>query len=125
MATARKVVKAALRDILSSGDTEEPTASEMADGLEALNDFMDSLPTRGVYVSHQTLALDDSLNVDAAHIETIQNKLSVKLAPQFGAAVAPQIAFDANEGMKAFRADTRLARTTPVDSALLRTNRRW
>lgn len=124
MATAREVVKSALRKILSDGDTSEPTASEMADGLEALNDFMENLVVEGVNISHQTLTLDSVLNIDKAHIRTIKNQLAMELAPEFGATVDPQIAFAATEGMKAFRADTKVSKTTRLDSALLR-SRRW
>ena len=120
MATAREVVKSALRKINSLADTEEPSTSEMADGLEALNDFMESLAVEGVTVAHQTLVLDDTVNLDPAHIRTVKNQLAVELAPEFGAAVDPQVAFIAREGMKALRADTRLKRTVPVDTALLR-----
>lgn len=120
MATAREVVKSALRKIISLGDTEEPSTSEMADGLEALNDFMESLAVEGVTVAHQTLALTDTVNLDPAHIKTVKNQLAVELAPEFGAAVDPQVAFSAREGMKALRADTKLKRTVPVDTALLR-----
>ena len=123
MATAREVVKSALRKVLSIGDTEEPSASEMTDGLEALNDFMESLATKGIRISHQTLALDDTINIDKAHIGAIKDSLAVKIAPEFGAAVDPQVAFDAREGMAAFRADTNRARVTPVDTALLRRHR--
>lgn len=124
MATAREVLKAALRKILSYGATEEPSAEELDDGLEALNDFMESLAVEGVTVAHQTLTLDTALNVDEAHIRGIKAQMAVELAPEFGAAVDPQTAFIAREGMKTLRADTKLKRTTRLDSALTR-NFRW
>ena len=120
MATAREIVKAALRKIISYGATEEPSAQEMSDGLEALNDRLDSLAVRGVRIPHQTLTLDDEVALDRAHIFTIKNQLAVDLAPEFGAAIDPQVAFEAREGMKALQSDTSFAVSTPVDSALLR-----
>lgn len=123
MATAREVVKAALRKILSLGDTDEPSSSEMADGLEAFNDFMESLVVDGVFVSHQTLTLDDEVNIDKSHIRTLKNQLAIDLAPEFGAAADPQIAFQAQQGMKAMRADTKFKRPARLDNAILRTHR--
>lgn len=120
MATAREVVKSALRKILSLGDTEEPSASQMTDGLEELNDLMESLVVDGATVSHQTLTLDDNLNVDPAHIRGLKAQLAVDLAPEYGATVDPQTAFTAREAMKMLRADTKLRRTTTLDLALTR-----
>jgi len=120
MATAREVVKSALRKIL--GDTEDPSTGEMADGLEMLNDFMESLVLEGVVVAHQTLLLDDEINIDKAHIFGLKNIMAGKLAPEFGAVIDPQVAFDAGEAMKMLRSDTRLKRATRIDPALLRRN---
>lgn len=118
--TAREAIKSALRKILSTGATEEPSADQMADGLKALNKRMASLTVRGVRIAHQTLTLDDDIALDEAHIITIESQLAVDLAPEFGAAVDPQVAFEAKEGMKALKSDTSFAVSTPVDSALLR-----
>ena len=92
----------------------------MTDGLEALNNRLASLAVRGVRIAHQTLTLDDTVNLDDAHILWIKSQLAVDLAPEFGAAIDPQVAFEAREGMKALQADTSFAVSTPVDSALLR-----
>lgn len=120
MATAREIIKSALRKLLSSGDTNEPTTSELADGLEGLNDFLENLAVDGVRIAHQTLTLDSTVNIDKAHIRTLKAQLAVELAPEFGAAVDPQLAFTAGQGMKALRADTKLTRSTPLDNALSR-----
>jgi hypothetical protein len=123
MATAREVVQSALRKILSDGEGTSPSAAEMEDGLEALNDFMESLSVDGVRLTHQTLTLDDSVNLDKAHIRGLKAQLAVELAPEFGASIDPQVAFTAKESKKSLRADTRARRTTPVDTAILRGNR--
>lgn len=123
MTTAREVIKSALRKIGSLADTADPTTSEMSDGLEALNDFMENLAVDGVRIAHQTLTLDTALNVDKAHIRTIKAQLAVELAPEFGAAVDPQVAFIAQQGMKALRADTKLSKTTEIDRGLQWRNR--
>ena len=120
MATAREVIESALRKILSLGDTNTPTTGEMADGLEALNDLMESLAVDGVTLSHQTLTLDGLVNLDKAHIRTLKAQLAVELAPEFGSSVDPQVAFTAQQGMKSLRTDTRFIKTTAVDTALLR-----
>lgn len=125
MATARSVIKSALRKILSIGATEEPSNQEITDGLEGLNDLLANLVVMGVRISYKTLALDDTVNLDDAHIRTIKHQLAVDLAPEFGSAVDPQVAFIAREGMKALQADTAHLVTTPVDSALLRNRQRW
>lgn len=122
MTTAREVVKSALRKLQVIEDGGEPTASEAKDSLEGLNDFLENLSVDGVSIAHKTLTLDDTVNIDKAHIQTIKNQLAVKLAPEFGAAVDPQVAFDALQGMKALRADTKLKKPTRVDSALLRSH---
>ena len=124
MATAREVIKSALRKILSLADTEDPSASDMADGLEALNDYMESLAVDSVTIAHRTLALDDRVNLDDAHIRGLKAQMAVEMAPEFGATVDPQTAFIAREGIKALRADTKVKRATSLDSALLR-NRSW
>lgn len=119
--TARTVCRTALRNILSeSAEAVEPTAAELKDVLEALNDMLASLSVNGINISHQTLALDDNLNLDEAHMQGIKAMLSVKIAPQFGAAVDPLIAFDAQMGKTALQSDTNLAVSTPLDTALLR-----
>jgi len=119
--TARTVCKSALRKILSeSGEAVEPTAAELRDTLEALNDMLSSLVVNGINVSHQPLALDDNLNLDEAHMKGVKAMLAVQIAPEFGAAVDPQVAFDAQMGKTALQSDTNLAVSTPVDTALLR-----
>lgn len=122
MATAREVIKSALRKILA--DSEEPASDDMADALDTFNDFMESLALEGVFVAHQTLNLEDTVNIDKSHIQTLKHHLAVLLAPDYSAAIDPQVAFTAREGMKALRADTKLRRATRIDTALLR-SKQW
>ncbi|MGI9492768.1 MAG: hypothetical protein ACR2QF_10255 [Geminicoccaceae bacterium] len=123
--TARQVCKSALRKILAETDAVEPTAAELADVLESFNDMMHALMVMGARIGHQTLALDDNVNLDEGHIKGVKAMLAVEIAPEFGAAVDPQVAFAASEGRKALQSDTQLAVPTQLDSALLRRRRRY
>lgn len=121
--TARTVIKAALRLILKEAESVEPTAATMTDGLEALNDMLAGLAVRGVRISHQTLALADNVNIDDAHMETLKAMLAVKLAPEFGFAVDPQVAFTAEQGRRNWQADTAIVPKASVDGALRRVSK--
>jgi hypothetical protein len=84
MATARDVLKRALRLIQAKAAGEEPTADEGQDGLTTLNRMLHGFPAQGIEYVHATIDnLTDELNVPDEHLESIEYLLAMRLAPDY------------------------------------------
>lgn len=118
MATARSVIKTALRLISAIQPNETPTADEAQDGLEALNDLLSSWALHGVEVDHSSLVLDDDVNLPDSHMQGIKYILAVKLAPEYGVAITPEVASVADHEWQKIQAHHTTVEEMSLDTAL-------
>lgn len=122
MATARDMVKRAMRarKVLSGG--EEPTADELADGLDALNAMLFTWPiTEGVHLQHVELSAGDTLDVPDDHIQTIALSLAERLT-DYGGQMDPMDVVAADQGRTALRAMYFTVRDLSFEAPLYRDN---
>ena len=103
MATARDIVTRALRKrkVLSSG--EDPTADELTDGLDALNDMLAAWSIDGIDFGHVTLESATVLDVPDSHLQTVVLSLSERLT-DFGGSMDPMDVLAADRGRSALQA---------------------
>src|SRR3546814_9921080 len=92
MTTARVLITGSLRLLRVIADEEEPTASQLADGLSSLNDLLHSLKSHNADMAYQDITADDALPVPREHIRPIRYMLAAELAPEYGAQLTPEVA---------------------------------
>jgi hypothetical protein len=98
MATALDVIRRAMRIIGALEDGEVPTASQAADGLEALRAMLGDWEARGLRlgaVVDMTIGTATTIPVPITHLQAMAFNLAVVIAPEYGraealAAVLPQ-----------------------------------
>lgn len=99
MSSYRDLVTSSLRSIgvLHSGET--PSAEESTDSLDALNEMLNSWLYDGINLEHITSTdLNDTFPYPDDHYGPIRWNLCVRLAPEFGITVTPEIAALAQQG---------------------------
>lgn len=84
MATAKTVIKRALRLLAVSQSGEEPSADEAQDSLTALNEMLFSWELDSIPLNHIELVYTDTLPFGDNHIQAITYNLAVQLADEFG-----------------------------------------
>jgi hypothetical protein len=129
MATARDLITMSLRTIgvLHSGET--PSAEEATDGLDTLNQLMNSWLYEGIDLEWKTLtSLNDAIVYPDDHIGPFRYNLAVALSPDYGVQVTPAVAALARNGYDQLRRQYLDNRELAVDNALTQTyelNRRF
>ncbi len=118
MATARDIIKAALRRIGVLPAGAEPSDSEAVDALEALNDMGASFNAKNVYTGWSPLGLNDPIFLDERHTEGLKSMLARQLCPDYGIDVSRDIEARANAGWALICADYMAPETLRVDSGL-------
>jgi hypothetical protein len=99
MATARDVITRALR----KRKVSDPTAAELVDGLEDLNDMLAAWAIDGIDIQHVTLASGDTVDVPDNHILTLALSLAERLT-EYGSPLEPEDIMAAERGRTALRA---------------------
>lgn len=126
MTIVRDHCKAALRLIAVIDPDETPTARQMQDALDALNQMMHGWRSQGVDIAHYDLTLDDDVNLDPQHIEGCKALLAVRMQPEYpGSVLSASTVQMANNGWGALQAAYISDNTLTVDCALSRIGRRW
>ena len=120
MATASDVVSGALRLIGAIAAGESASASEAADGLEALNQMMHGLAHEGVHLEHAVLALAGSVNLPETHIEALKYLLAIRLAPEYALTPSPLVIRQADHGKAMLQAVYADPQPLSIDRGLLR-----
>jgi hypothetical protein len=118
MTTARIVLTGALRLLRVIADEETPTASQLVDGLEALNQRLHSLKSHNADLAYQDITLDDDLPLPPEHTRPIKYLMAAELAPEYGTQMTPEVAVEAKEALPTLQAYFRRARKLRVDEGI-------
>lgn len=119
MATMRDIVTGAATRIrlIQPGDAVD--ASDAADILQALNDYLASLEGRGLNINWAAdLTLNDTFPLADKHIAGMKAMLAERIAEDLGKPVTNILARDARDGWNALDADYRLPDPMRADTAL-------
>lgn len=120
MVTVQDIVSRALRLLRVLDANAAPKAQDMADGMAALNAMMQRWEADGVALGWS--AVDNPADTIPAPVEAeeaISYNLAVRLRPEYGATLDPDVVGIANAGLLALRRDVltaaplRLAARTP------------
>lgn len=114
MASARDVIKSALRRIGVIAAGEDPSAEEASDALAELNAIMANGKREGIDYAHATLALTDTLTMDDGLAWYWRDWLALRLADEYGRGVSPGIPEAADNARRMLQA----AFKTPTGAAL-------
>jgi hypothetical protein len=98
--TARDLVTMSLRSIGVLHSGEVPSAEEANDGLDALNQMLQSWIYEGINLEYLNLGLNDTVPYPDDHIGPFRWNLAVRLSPDYGIQVTPAIAALATEGYR-------------------------
>lgn len=112
MTTAYQLVTGALRLATVVAAGEQPTAEDMADGIEALNQMAAALKIDGIDLQWVNVDSNTELTVDDAYIKALKHLLAVDLAPEYGLTIAPAVIVQAEGGYRALQ----MAFTTVPDA---------
>lgn len=103
MATARDIVTRALRKRRVIGIGREPKASELASGIDDLNDMLSQWSIDGIDFNHVPLTANDTPDIPESHIQTLVLSLAERLT-DYGGALDPMDIMQAQTGRRALMA---------------------
>lgn len=119
MTTARDLITMSLRSIGVLHSKETPSAEEADDGLDALNQMLNSWLYEGIDLEYTTI---DDLNAEIPypddHIGPFRWNLALRLSAEYGVQVTPAVAALAKEGYDQLRREYLDNRELTVDNAL-------
>ena len=123
MATVAEVIGDALAEIMVAGSEAPLEPSEYQSSIRMMNDYMLSLDADGVKLGYTTVdTLDDVITIAAGAIYGLKKNLAIRMAPQFGVSVSPQLQMDADKGLRVMEKiahvvpDTAYPNTLPIGS---------
>ena len=106
MATARDIIKAAMRRLVILAAGEEPNAADAADCLERLNRILKNFEASGCAEVNPQMGLGTDWTAGDQYLQSIEDMLAKRIAPYFGVPVPADLAWDAGAGerkiLKAF-----------------------
>jgi len=119
MASAAKVIKAALQRILVQ-DSEAPLdASEYQDSIFAMNNFMLDLDAQGVKLGYtEVISLGDEVTIPPGALRGLIANLAIEVSPDYDGTITQGLAQAANDGLKAMRRLGVRIRTSQMPSTL-------
>lgn len=118
MITARDTVLRALKKIGVAAEDEEPTAYQIAEGLDALNDMLAGLRPFGVDIGHSELTTDSPFPLGREFHEGIVHMLAARLSATY----ALPLGFSADEFLRNMQAAYMQIEEVEMPGALLRTD---
>ena len=118
MATSTDVIRGALRliGVLAIGQT--PTAAEMSQALDALNDMLATWPDQGVDIDPSPVGLGEDLGYPSNHIAPIRYSLALELATEYEKPVSQVLAMKQNRYFRGLQAYYAAPALLSVDPAL-------
>lgn len=104
MATAGDVARRALTQILVESPDSPLDASEYADALDALNNYMAEREENGIRLGYTPVTnVADQVTVPAGALRGIIANLAIEIAPDYGGVVSASLVKQADEGLKTMR----------------------
>ena len=120
MTTARAVIKTSLRKLRVVAEGEEPSAQQITDGLEVLNNMLSGMKARGGDLEFEDIALTDDIPVPREHIESCGYLLAKRYNSEFGGELPPEVAQEAERSERIFQAYYSRYVVSPPDKAIQR-----
>lgn len=120
MASARDVIKSALRRLSIIAAGEEPSAEEANDALAELNALMANAKREGIDYTHAPLRLTDTLTVDDGLAWYWRDWLAVRLADEYGRPLSPGLAEAGDNARRMLQAAFKTPRGAELDIAIWR-----
>lgn len=114
MATMRDIIVRAFRKASITGVDTNPTATEIDEGLTALNGMLHEWKLRGVDISHSTLALNGTFPIGPEYEDGTAYLLASRLSPDY---LAP-VSFDADDFFRTIQAAYMTIATVSLDKAV-------
>ena len=121
--TVQQLADASLFKIVVAGSEASLEADDIADFITALNNYMAMLDSIGVTLGYTAVSsASDNLTVPAGAIDPLVAVMAVKISPQYGGVVSPELAMEAKEGLNVLRIlgnsfrNTKYPETLPVGS---------
>ena len=101
MTTAAEIVADSLQEILVQASESPIEANEAQSFIRAMNRFALALDAQNITLGYTIITdLGDTVTIPAGAEEAFVKNMAVRMAPSFGAIVPPELAMQANEGMK-------------------------
>jgi P22 tail accessory factor len=105
MATARDIIKSAMKKAGLLASQQDPTAAEAEDGLESLNDMGLSWSAQNVHTGWSQIGLDDDIILDDRHVEGLKFMLAERISTDYGAEPLRELSRRAGLGWQLICAD--------------------
>jgi len=103
-ATARTVIKGALRLIRAIDVTEEPEADDLATGIEVMNQMIHGWQDEGIHIEYEDVELTDVMPFPKGDIKNIRYLLAADLAAEYGNELTPEVAVEARKSLATLQA---------------------
>lgn len=120
MASARDVIKSALRRLNVIAAGEDPSAEEAADALAELNAMLINFKREGIDYTHAALSLTDALTVDDGVAWYIRDCLVEKIADEYGRPLSPMLAAASDNARRMLQAAFKTPTGAAIDVAIYR-----
>ena len=123
MATAAKVLKAALQRILVQGSEADLEPDEYQDAIFGMNNYMLSMDAEGVQLGYtEVMGLADEITVPTGALRGIIANVAIEVAPDYNGTITTGLAKAADEGERVMRllgqhmGETSMPATLPIGS---------
>jgi hypothetical protein len=87
--TAREIITAAYRDLGICSEDESPTAEQMSQGLDLLNDMMNGWEAKGIQYTHADLTIGATVNVPDFLTRSTRWMIAAEIAGKHGKQMTP------------------------------------
>jgi len=121
MATVADIAKRSLQKILVLESEAPFEASEFADFIDELNDYMTELDARGISLGYTLVdTVQDTVTVPNGAISGIVANMAIRVAPEYGGEISDGLVIAAKNGLNAMRllgqrmGSTKLPSTLPI-----------
>lgn len=102
--TVQQLADQSLLSIIVAGSESSLEADEMTDYIFSLNRWMSSLVVMGINLGYTPVSSpSDVLTVPDGAIDGMISNMAIKLAPQYGGVVSPELRQDAKDGLNVLR----------------------
>jgi hypothetical protein len=104
MATGQSMVTRTLRLLGVLADGQSPTAQQLSDGLDSMNEMLSAWRDQGVDLGHSTISAGDTIPYQDDHLPAIRYSLAIEIAPEYGRSVPGEIIANQQKYFKGLQA---------------------